>query len=169
MRATSAPAVRALAARGVHTEAKIEEMGLKLPTPPTPAANYIMCHRVGNLLFTAGHLPMQEDGQLFNGKVGKDFTTEEAYTAARQCALAILGTVKAEIGDLDKVKRVVKLTGFVNCVDAFSAQPKVLNGASDFMGEVLGERGVHVRSAVGTNALPMNVPVEVEAIIEIDE
>lgn len=117
----------------------------------------------------AGHLPMQADGQLYNGKVGKDFTTEEAYTAARQCALAILGTVKAEIGDLDKVKRVVKLTGFVNCVDAFSAQPKVLNGASDFMGEVLGERGVHVRSAVGTNALPMNVPVEVEAIIEFEE
>ena len=112
---------------------------------------------------------MQEDGQLFNGKVGKDFTTEEAYIAARQCALAILGTVKAEIGDLDKVKRVVKLTGFVNCVDAFSAQPKVLNGASDFMGDVLGKRGVHVRSAVGTNALPMNVPVEVEAIIEIEE
>lgn len=117
----------------------------------------------------AGHLPMKADGELYNGKVGKDFTTEEAYEAARACALAILGTVKAEIGDLDKVKRVVKILGFVNCVGTYSAQPKVLNGASDLLGEVLGDRGIHARSAVGTNALPLNVPVEVEAIVEIEE
>lgn len=117
----------------------------------------------------AGHLPFKSDGELFNGKVGKDYNTEEAYAAARQCALGILGTVKAEIGDLDKIKRVVKILGFVNCVDTYSAQPKVLNGASDVIGEILGDRGIHVRSAVGTNALPMNVPVEVEAIIEIED
>jgi enamine deaminase RidA (YjgF/YER057c/UK114 family) len=103
------------------------------------------------------------------GKVGKDLTTEQAYDAAKYCALAILGTLKQELGDLDKVKKVVKITGFVNCIDTFAAQPKVLNGASDLLGQVLGERGVHSRSAVGTNALPLNVPVEVEAIVEVKE
>jgi enamine deaminase RidA (YjgF/YER057c/UK114 family) len=102
------------------------------------------------------------------GKVGSELTTEQGYDAARVVALNILGTLKGELGDLDRIKQVVKLTAFVNCVDGFSAQPKVVNGASDLLGAVLGDRGKHARSAVGTNALPMNVPVEIEAIIEVE-
>jgi TM2 domain-containing membrane protein YozV len=97
------------------------------------------------LRLAAGHLPFNKEGKLYNGKVGKDYTTEEAYEAAQACALAILGTVKAEVGDLDKIKRVVKIMGFVNCVDTYSAQPKVLNGVSDLLGEVLGDRGAQRR------------------------
>jgi enamine deaminase RidA (YjgF/YER057c/UK114 family) len=102
------------------------------------------------------------------GKVGSELTTEQGYDAARVVALNILATLKGELGDLDRIKQVVKLTAFVNCVDGFSAQPKVVNGASDLLGAVLGDRGKHARSAVGTNALPMNVPVEIEAIIEVE-
>ena len=103
------------------------------------------------------------------GKVGQDLTTEQGYDAARLCTLNLLATLKAELGDLDKVKRVVKVMGFVNCVDSFSAQPKVLNGCSDFLITIFGDKGVHSRSAVGTNALPLNVPVEIEIIVEVQE
>jgi len=103
------------------------------------------------------------------GKVGKEVTSEEAQEGAKLCALNILGTLKHELGDLDKVKRVVKVVGFVNCVDSYFNQPVVINGASNLFAEVFGAKGVHARSAVGTNALPLNVPVEVEAVIEVED
>lgn len=102
------------------------------------------------------------------GKVGADLTTEQGAEAAKAVALNIIATLKAEVGDLDKVKKIVKLTGFVNCVDGFTAQPKVVNGASDLLVQVFGDKGRHARSAVGTNALPLNVPVEIEAIVEVE-
>eukprot|EP00612_Vaucheria_litorea_P002318 CAMPEP_0171453806 /NCGR_PEP_ID=MMETSP0945-20130129/1362_1 /TAXON_ID=109269 /ORGANISM="Vaucheria litorea, Strain CCMP2940" /LENGTH=111 /DNA_ID=CAMNT_0011978737 /DNA_START=231 /DNA_END=566 /DNA_ORIENTATION=+ len=108
------------------------------------------------------------DGTLAKGKVGMDVTPEEANKIARQIAINIITSLKTELGDLDKVKRIVKLVGFVNCVDGFGGQPGVINGASDLMCEVFGEKGVHARSAVGTNALPLNIPVEIEAIVEIE-
>lgn len=117
----------------------------------------------------SGHLPIPTSGELIVGQVGKDVSTEEATAAARWCALNIFSTLAAELGDLDRVKKVHKLVGFVNCVDGFTAQPAVVNGASDVFFEVFQEKGMHARSAVGTNALPLNVPVEVEAIVEIED
>jgi len=115
----------------------------------------------------AGHLPARPEG-LITGKVGSELTTEQAYDAAKVVGLNILATLKAEVGDLDRVKKVVKLTAFVNCVDGFQAQPKVVNGCSDLIAAVFGDKGKHARSAVGVNALPLNVPVEVEAIVEVE-
>ncbi|CAM9565076.1 unnamed protein product [Ascophyllum nodosum] len=158
-----------ITARGVHTEAKLQQMGIELPTPKAPLGNFVMSVRTGNLLYTAGHLPISIDGELTTGKVGHDVSEEEAKEAARKVAIQLIATLKKDLGDLDRVKRIVKLVGFVNCTDGFTAQPKVVNGASDLFAEVFGERGVHSRSAVGTNALPMNVPVEIEAIVEFEE
>lgn len=124
--------------------------------------------RSGNLLFTAGHLPQPAGGgPLVTGKVGKDLTVEQGYEAAKLVALNLIATLKQQLGDLDKVERVVKLVGFVNCTDGFTQQPQVVNGASDLLAEVFGEKGKHARSAVGTNALPLNVAVEIEAIVQI--
>ena len=128
-----------------------------------------MTSRSGSTLYLSGHLPIPTSGGLIVGKVGEAVTPEEAQAAARWCALNIVSTLKAELGDLDKVKKIHKLVGFVNCVDTFTAQPMVINGASDFFVELFGDKGVHARSAVGTNALPLNVPVEIEAIVEIEE
>jgi len=143
-------------------------MGLKLPPVGVPKGNYVLTVPHGNLLFTSGHLPQPIDEPLIVGKVGQDLTAEEANAAAQWVGLNILSTLKAELGDLDRVKRVVKLVGFVNCVDGFAAQPTVVNGCSDLLAEVFGDKGMHARSAVGTNALPLNVPVEIEAIIEVE-
>jgi len=123
--------------------------------------------RSGNLVFLSGHGPFNEDGALITGKVGADLTTEQGYAAARRIAIGLLGSLKAAIGDLDKVQRVVKLLGLVNCPPDFGDQPKVINGASDFLVEVFGDKGKHARSAVGTNALPMNIAAEIEMIVEI--
>ncbi|GBG28363.1 Protein TCP17 [Hondaea fermentalgiana] len=155
--------------RGVHTEAKLEKLGYTLPQVASPKGSYQLCVRSGNQMFTAGHLPQPANGDLLVGKVGVDLSVEEANKAAQYCALSILATLKAELGDLDRVARVVKVVGFVNCADGFAQQPQVINGASDLFAEVLGERGLHARSAVGTNSLPLNIPVEVEAIVEISE
>ena len=124
-----------------------------------------MFSRVGNMIYTAGHLPVKPDGSVISGRVGSDLTTDEGYSAARAVGLNILATLKAELGDLSRVERIVKLTAFVNCVDSFAAQPKVVNGASDLFVEAFGDAGKHARSAVGVNALPLNVPVEIEAIV----
>lgn len=136
-----------------------------LPPAAKSVANYVMSSRVGNLIYTAGHLPVTEAGTVITGRVGSDLTTDEGYAAARSVGLNILATLKAELGDLSRIERVVKLTAFVNCVESFSAQPKVVNGASDLFVAVLGDAGKHARSAVGVNALPLNVPVEIEAIV----
>ena len=153
----------------MQIEAKLNEMGIELPSAVTPVANYVPAVRTGNLVFLSGHGPFKEDGSLITGKVGADLTTEQGYEAARRIAIGLLGSLKAEVGDLDKVKRVVKLLGLVNCTSEFTDQPKVINGASDFFVEVLGDKGKHARSAVGSNALPLNIAVEIEMIVEVED
>ena len=153
----------------MQIEAKLEQMGIKIPAAVTPVANYVPAVRTGNLIFLSGHGPFNEDGSLITGKVGADLTVEQGYEAARRIAIGLLGSLKPEIGDLDKVKRIVKLLGLVNCTAEFADQPKVINGASDFLVEVLGDKGKHARSAVGTNALPLNIAVEIEMIVEVED
>ncbi|UCE53167.1 MAG: RidA family protein [Desulfobacterales bacterium] len=150
-------------------ETRLKEMGLELPAPGKPVANYVSAVRSGNLVFLSGHGPVLENGNLITGKVGADLTLEEGYKAARQVALVLLASLKSEIGDLDKVRRVVKLLGMVNCTPDFVDQPKVINGASDLLVEIFGEKGKHARSAVGMNALPLNIAVEIEMIAEIED
>jgi enamine deaminase RidA (YjgF/YER057c/UK114 family) len=152
----------------MQIETKLKEMGVELPQAVTPVANYVPAVRTGNLIFLSGHGPFKEDSSLITGKVGSDLTTDQGYAAARRIAIGLLGSLKAEIGDLDKVKRVVKLLGLVNCTPDFADQPKVINGASDFFVDVFGEKGKHARSAVGTNALPFNIAVEIEMIVEVE-
>ncbi|KAM3569284.1 hypothetical protein VYU27_008615 [Nannochloropsis oceanica] len=153
----------------VRVEARLVELGIELPDVIAPKGNYALSVQTGNLLFLAGHIPLPKSGVLMTGKVGADVTLEQGQEAARIIAINILATLKGALGDLDKIKRIVKLVGFVNCVDGYSQQPTVVNGASDFFVQVLGEKGVHARSAVGTNALPLNIPVEIEAIVEVEE
>jgi len=132
-------------------------------------ANYVPSVRSGNLVFLSGHGPFNENGALITGKVGSDLTLDQGYEAARRVMIGLLGSLKAEIGDLDKVKRVVKLLGMVNCTSDFTDQPKVINGASDLIVEVFGDKGKHARSAVGMNALPMGIAVEIEMIVEVED
>lgn len=149
-------------------DAQLEKLGITIPEAAAPAANYIPYTVSGNLVFVSGQVPFVDGKIAFQGKVGEDFTVEEAAECARVCGLNILAQVKAACGgDLDRVNRCVKLGGFVNCVDGFGGQPAVINGASDLMVEVFGDKGRHARFAVGTNALPMNVAVEIDAVFEI--
>ena len=152
----------------MKVEAKIEAMGLKLPTPATPVANYVPAVRTGNLIFLSGHGPVREDGSQITGKLGSDLSVEEGYEAAKRVAIGLLGSLKGLIGDLDKVTRIVKLLGMVNCDSTFKDQPKVINGASDFLVEVFGDKGKHARSAVGMGSLPFNISVEIEMIVEVE-
>jgi enamine deaminase RidA (YjgF/YER057c/UK114 family) len=150
-------------------EAKIAELGITLPTPPKPVANYVPGVRVGNLLFLSGHGPLRTDGKpSARGKVGRDLSVEEGYKVAREVGLNLLASARALLGSLDKVKRVVKVLGMVNSADGFGDQPKVINGFSDLMVEVFGEPGRHARSAVGMAELPMGIPVEIEMILEVE-
>ncbi|KAE9026133.1 hypothetical protein PR001_g12263 [Phytophthora rubi] len=149
-------------------EDRLAELGYELPAAGAPKGNYVNVVRTGDYIYTAGHLPVTAAGELITGKLGKDLTTEEGYAAAQRVALALLATLKKELGELDHIKRVVKLTGFVNCVDTFTAQPGVINGASDAVAAIFGDKGKHARSAVGTNALPLNVAVEIEAVVEVE-
>ena len=149
-------------------EEKLAQRGLVLPSPGPPAGNYVGAVQVGNLLFVSGHGPPRREGQpSMSGKVGRDLTTEQAYEAAQAVMLNCLASVQREIGDLDRVKRVVKLLGMVNCTEDFTQQPSVINGASDLLVELYGEAGRHARSAVGMQQLPMNIPVEIEMILEV--
>jgi enamine deaminase RidA (YjgF/YER057c/UK114 family) len=148
-------------------ETKLAEMGVTLPEAPVPAANYVPYVKVGDLLFVSGQLPTGPEG-LMLGKLGDDMSTEEGAEAAKYCAIALLSQVKAACGgDLDRLKRVVKLTGFVNSTADYGEQPAVVNGASNFLGEALGDAGKHSRSAVSAAALPFGVAVEIEGIFEI--
>jgi enamine deaminase RidA (YjgF/YER057c/UK114 family) len=147
---------------------KLKEQGVELFTPGAPVANYVKAVRTGNLIFLAGHGPTKADGSNITGKVGKDLTVEQGYAAARQTAIAVLSSLKAEIGDLNKVKRIVKVLGMVNCTENFTDQPKVINGFSDLMVAVFGDKGKHARSAVGMISLPSNIAVEVEMIVEVE-
>jgi enamine deaminase RidA (YjgF/YER057c/UK114 family) len=145
---------------------KLAQMGLSLPPPGPPAGNYVGAVQVGNLLFVSGHGPRQQ-GVYITGKVGRDLSVEQAYEAAKVVMLNCLAAVQHEVGDLDRVKRVVKLLGMVNCTEDFTEHPQVINGASDLLVALYGEAGRHARSAVGMQQLPMNIPVEVEMILEI--
>ena len=149
-------------------ETRLKEKGIVLTTPGKPVANYVNVVRVGNLLFLAGKGPTKSDGSNITGKVGKDLTIEQGYEAARLTAMNHLAVLKAELGSLNKVKRIVKVLGMVNCTEDFKDQPKVVNGYSDLMVEIFGDKGKHARSAVGMYALPSNIAVEVEVIVEVE-
>src|SRR6188474_3373236 len=150
-------------------EARLKEKGILLNAPGKPVANYVNVVRVGNLLFLAGKGPTKPDGSNITGKVGKDLTIEQGYQAAQLTALNHLSVLKAELGSLNKVKRIVKVLGMVNCTEDFKDQPKVINGYSDLMVEIFGDKGKHARSAVGMYALPLNIALEVEVIVEIED
>jgi enamine deaminase RidA (YjgF/YER057c/UK114 family) len=152
----------------MRIEDKLSQMGLTLPEPGPPAGNYVGAVRVGNLLFVSGHGPRSQ-GQYITGKVGRDLSSEQAYEAAKVVMLNCLASVKRELGDLDRVKRIVKLLGMVNCTEDFIEHPQVINGGSDLLVALYGDQGRHARSAVGMQQLPMNIPVEIELIVEIQE
>jgi enamine deaminase RidA (YjgF/YER057c/UK114 family) len=150
-------------------EAKLAALGVTLPAVPAAIANYVPAVRSGNLVFLAGQLAKGPDGKFLTGKVGRDLTLEQGAAAARTCAIQLLAVLKAEVGDLAKVKRIVRVGGFVNCTEDFTAQPKVVNGASDLLVAVFGDQGRHARAAVGVNALPAGAPVEVELVAEVTD
>ena len=150
-------------------EERLAELGLEVPEVSPPVAVYIPAVRSGNQVFTSGQLPMRAGELIATGIVGAGVTPEEAFACAQQCALNAIAAVKAEIGDLSLVKRVVKVVGFVASTPEFTGQPGVVNGASEFLGEVFGEAGAHARSAVGVAALPLGAPVEVEILVEIHD
>lgn len=149
-------------------EQKLKEKGIVLVTPSQPIANYVNVVRTGNLLFLAGKGPTKADGTNITGKVGKDLTIEQGYEAARLVGINHLAVLKAELGSLNKVKRIVKVLGMVNCDNNFTEHPKVINGYSDLMVEIFGEKGKHARSAVGMGSLPFNIAVEAEVIVEVE-
>lgn len=150
-------------------EKRITELGIELPQPSSPVANYVNAVRTGNLLFLSGKGPNLPEGGYVTGKVGQDLTIEEGRAAARLVGISQLAVLKAELGDLNKVKRVIKVLGMVNCGPDFTEQPQVINGFSDLMVDVFGDKGKHARSAVGMNALPSNIAVEIELIVEIED
>jgi enamine deaminase RidA (YjgF/YER057c/UK114 family) len=149
-------------------EKKLGELGIILPGQTKSMGNYVTVRRSGNMLYLSGNGPMREGKVVMSGKLGADLTVEQGYEAARITAINILGVLKSELGDLDKINQFVKVLSFVQSTDDFFDQPKVINGASDLFVEVLGEKGRHARSAIGTSVLPFNLPVEIEVIVEVD-
>ena len=147
----------------MSAEKRLKELGIELGAVPAPVANYVNAVRTGKLLFLAGKGP----GPV-KGKLGRDYTVDQGYQHARAVGLSLLAVMRAELGSLDKVKRVVKVLGMVNAMPEFTDHPKVINGCSDLFVEVFGEAGKHARSAVGMGSLPMGIPVEIEAIVEVD-
>ncbi|MDQ6437977.1 RidA family protein [Mesorhizobium sp. LHD-90] len=152
---------------GDTIEKRLAELGVTLPAAAAPAANYVPYVRSGNLLFTAGQLPLKDGKLVASGLVGRDIDTAAAKDAAKYCAINILAQVKAAAGSLDAIRRLVKITVFVASTPDFTEQHLVANGASDFLAAVLGDAGKHARSAVGMASLPLNAPVEIEAIVEL--
>ena len=149
-------------------EARLAELGRALPGVSAPVAAYVPAVRSGSYVFTSGQLPMVDGSLAATGKVGAEVSAEDAKQLAAVCALNALAAIKAEIGDLDRVRRVVKVVGFVASTPDFTGQPGVVNGASELLGEVFGDKGVHARSAVGVAVLPLDAPVEVELVVEVD-
>lgn len=149
-----------------HPEERLAQLGLKLPDVPKPAGVYVPALRNGDLVYTSGQLPMVDGALPATGKVGAEVSPEQAKELAQRCALNALAAVKSVVGDLGKVRRVVKVVGFVASDPSFTAQPGVINGASELLGEVFGDAGVHARSAVGVAVLPLDSPVEVEIVVE---
>ncbi len=148
-------------------EDKIEELGLKIPDAPKPLAAYIPALIVDKLIFTSGQLPLEKGILNFKGKLGAEISDEEGRKAAEICALNCLSVIKGVVDDLDRIEQVVKLTVFINSANGFIGQPKIANGASELIGKIFGEKGKHVRSAVGVNELPLNSPIEIEMIVRV--
>ena len=149
-------------------EEKLESIGIKLPNPPTPAGSYIPVVKVGNLLYISGQIPMEDGKVLFTGKVSDD-NLETAQKSAKMCAINILAQIKREVGNLEKVTKIIRLSGFVNSSLEFYQHPKVINAASDLLFEIFGEKGKHSRIAVGVASLPLNAMTEIDAIIQVEE
>lgn len=150
-------------------EQRLKTLGIELAPATSPMANYVNAVRTGNLLYLAGKGPGLPGQPLPSGKVGRDITIEQGYAHARETGLSIIAVLKAELGDLDRVKRIVKVLGMVNAVPEFGHQPEVINGCSDLFVEVFGDRGRHARSAVGMGSLPRGIPVEIEVIVEVED
>lgn len=146
-------------------EDKLKELGMELPTVPRPLAEYVPAKAAGDLVFSSGQVPIRDGELLHVGQVGVELTVQEGQECARVCALNCLAAVKTVIGSLDRIEEIVQLRGFVNSAPGFDRQPEVLNGASELMVQLFGEKGRHARSAVGTSALPRNVPVELEMVV----
>lgn len=149
-------------------EQKMTVMGLQLPAMSKPMANYVRYVQTGNLIFLAGHGPTRTDGSQITGKLGKDMSIEQGYDAAKVTALNLLATLKEAVGDLSKVKRIVKVNGYVNSTPEFIDHPKVINGCSDLLVALFGEKGKHARAAMGMVALPSNIAVEIEMVVEVE-
>ncbi|WP_297694311.1 RidA family protein [uncultured Eudoraea sp.] len=150
-------------------EQRLLELGIELKEPSEPVANYVNAVRTGKLVFLAGKGPRTPEGDLITGKLGKDLSVEQGYDAARAVAILQLAVLKSELGDLSRVKRIVKVLGMVNATEDFTDHPEVINGFSDLMVEVLGEKGKHARAAVGMGSLPRNIAVEIELIVEVED
>ena len=150
-------------------EARLQELGIELPDVPSSVANYVGAVRTGELIYLSGRLPMREGQVAFKGKLGRDVSAEDGYQAARLSTLNLVATLKTEIGDLDKVRRIVKVLGMVSSDPEFTEQASVLNGASDLLVEIFGDRGRHARSVIGVASLPLNACVEVDLIVEVED
>ena len=150
-----------------NPEARLKELGIQLRTPTSPVANYVEAVRVGKMIYLSGQGPHKSDGTFIIGKVGNELNLEQAQAAAKLSGICLLESLKAEIGNLNKVKRIVKVLGMVNAIPSFEQQSQVVNGFSDLMVDVFGESGKHARSAIGVASLPMNIPVEIEMIVEL--
>ena len=148
-------------------EAKLKEMGIEVPAAAKPLAAYVPAVKVDKYVYTSGQIPLVDGKLCCTGKVGKEVSLEEAYAAAKVCAINCLAAIKTVVGSLDEIQQIVKVVGFVNSAAGFNAQPKVVNGASEFLGEVFGEAGKHARSAVGVSDLPIDSPVEVELVVKL--
>ena len=149
-------------------EEKLTSLGIKLPDPPTPAGSYVPVVKTGNILFISGQIPMENGKVVFTGKVS-DENIDVAQKSAKMCAINILAQIKREAGNLDKVTKIIKLSGFVNSVSEFSQHPKVINPASDLFFELFGEKGKHARIAVGVSSLPLESMTEIDAMVEVSE
>ena len=147
---------------------KLKKLNIRLPEPKAPVGAYVATKIVGNLLFISGQISIDQNTNLIKGKVGKDLTLDQGYNAAQRCGLSLLAHAKKACnGDLSKIKACIKLTGYVNSTDEFKDQPKVINGASDMLVEIFGDQGRHTRAAVGSNALPLGISVEIDAIVQL--
>ncbi len=151
----------------MSANARLQELGITLPEVAKPAGAYVPAVQSGNLVFTAGQIPLVEGKLIATGKVGKEISVEQAKDIARVCALNALAAIKGVVGDLDRVKKVVKVVGFVASTPDFTQQPQVVNGASELLQQIFGDSGIHARSAVGVAVLPLDAPVEVELVVEI--
>ena len=151
----------------MSTEENLKKLNINLPKAPDPVGAYVASKIVGNLVFISGQLPLNSEGKLIKGKIGKELTLEQGQEAAKFCSLNLLAQLKKIYGSLDKVKGCIKITGYVNSIDSFVDQPKVINGASDLISKIFGDKGKHTRAAVSVNSLPLGAAVEIEGIFEV--